>query len=185
MPVLEKKLTDIHHDLIEGCKANNRRAQCEIYKLYYRAMYSTSLRILNNTAEAEDIMQEAFLDAFKKIEQYTGSGSFGGWLKRIVVNKSLDALKRAKDNSYIEEFEIDVAENYEEVVYEEEIINSTEKIKSAVKVLPNEYRIVLSLFLFEGYDHEEISSILKISNASSRTRYSRAKTKLLQILSSN
>jgi len=182
---LDKKVADIHQDLIDACKANSSKAQCEIYKLYYKAMYNTSIRILNNAADAEDVMQESFLDAFRKIDQYSGSGSFGGWLKRIVVNKSLDALKRAKDTSYIEEFEIDVAESREEIVYEEDITNSTEKIKSAVKILPDEYRIVLSLFLFEGYDHEEISSILKISNASSRTKYSRAKSKLLKILSPN
>jgi len=182
---LEKKVADIHQELIEECKTNSRKAQYEIYKLYYKAMYNTSLRILNNTADAEDIMQESFLDAFKKIDQYTGTGSFGGWLKRIVVNNSLDALKRAKENSYLEEFEIDVAENEEDLVYEQDIINSTEKIKSAVKTLPDEYRIVLSLFLFEGYDHEEISTILNISNSSSRTRYSRAKSKLVQILNSN
>ena len=180
-----KRLKIIHQDLIDACKRNERKAQFEIYKLYYKAMYNTSLRIIGNRADAEDIMQESFLDAFKKIDQYTGTGSFGGWLKRIVVNNSLDALKRAKENSYLEEFEIDVAENEEDLVYEQDIINSTEKIKSAVKTLPDEYRIVLSLFLFEGYDHEEISTILNISNSSSRTRYSRAKSKLVQILNSN
>ena len=96
-PVLDKKGADIHKDLINACKANSSKAQYEIYKLYYKAMYNTSVRIMNNSADAEDVMQESFLDAFRKIDQYTGSGSFGGWLKRIVVNNSLDAIKRSKE----------------------------------------------------------------------------------------
>ncbi|MCD4681575.1 MAG: sigma-70 family RNA polymerase sigma factor [Bacteroidales bacterium] len=182
---MDKKVADIHQDLIDACKANSCKAQCEIYKLYYKAMYNTSIRILNNAADAEDVMQESFLDAFRKIDQYSGSGSFGGWLKRIVVNNSLDAVKKQKESSYIDDHEVEVAEKAEEIFYDEEIFSSAEKIKSAVKMLPDEYRTVISLFLFEGYDHEEISSILKISNASSRTRYSRAKSKLVQILNRN
>lgn len=182
---MDKKVADIHQDLIDACKANSSKAQCEIYKLYYKAMYNTSIRILNNAADAEDIMQESFLDAFRKIDQYSGSGSFGGWLKRIVVNNSLDVVKKQKESSYIDDHEVEVAEKVEEIFYDEEIFSSAEKIKSAVKMLPDEYRTVISLFLFEGYDHEEISSILKISNASSRTRYSRAKSKLVQILNIN
>lgn len=180
---LEKAVADIHRDLIEACRANNSKAQYEIYKLYYRAMYNTAMRMLNNSAEAEDVMQEAFLDAFRKIDQYTGTGSFGGWLKRIVVNKCLDNLKKQREESYFEDYEIDIPDERDDVSYEEEVINSTEKIKNAMKLLPDEYRIILSLFLFEGYDHEEISSILQISNASSRTRYSRAKSRLLSVIS--
>jgi RNA polymerase sigma-70 factor (ECF subfamily) len=92
----EAAFRNLHQDLLDGCKTGDQKAQFKIYKLYYKAMYNTSLRIVNNTMEAEDIMQEAFLSAFEKIDTYSGTVSFGAWLKRIVINRSLDALSRRK-----------------------------------------------------------------------------------------
>jgi RNA polymerase sigma factor (sigma-70 family) len=182
---IKKKLgtswKNIHHDLIEACKEGERKAQLKLYKLYYRAMYNTSLRIVNDTAEAEDIMQESFLNAFQQIHTYLGNVSFGSWLKRIVVNKSLDALRKNKPEISIEEDNLDFPEIIEECL-DEEIRMQAAVIRDAIFELPEEYRIVISLFLLEGYDHEEISEILKISNNLSRTRYVRAKQKILQIL---
>jgi RNA polymerase sigma-70 factor (ECF subfamily) len=143
-------------------------------------MYNTSLRILNNSPEAEDVMQDSFLDAFRKIDSYSGEGSFGGWLKRIVVNNSLDALKKRKDLVSIEESKIEMEDI--QVPYAENVDYKVEEIKSALKNLSEDNRVIVSLFLFEGYDHEEISQVLKISNNTSRTRFSRAKGKLLKIL---
>ena len=80
----------IHDKLIEACRYNNRKSQLQIYNLYYKAMYNTAFRIMKDSAEAEDIMQEAFLTAFQRIENYKGDASFGAWLKRIVVNKAID-----------------------------------------------------------------------------------------------
>ena len=94
---MEAASVNIHQELIERCRKNDQKAQLEIYKLYYKPMYNTSLRILNHEAEAEDVMQESFLDAFRKIEEYKGEGSFGGWLRRIVVNNSIDTLKKRKE----------------------------------------------------------------------------------------
>ena len=88
----------MHQDLIELCRHGDRNAQLKLYKLYYKAMYNTSLRIVKNEAEAEDLMQESFLDAFRKLDTYKGDASFGSWLKRIVINNSLDALKKRKIN---------------------------------------------------------------------------------------
>jgi RNA polymerase sigma-70 factor (ECF subfamily) len=147
-------------------------------------MYNTCLRIVNDTAEAEDIMQESFLDAFQRIESYTGEGSFGSWLKRIVVNRSLDYLRKQKDIISLEEAAIDLPDQVEES-REEELQLQVAGVKKAIFQLPDEYRIVLSLFLLEGYDHEEIAQILHISNQLSRTRYSRARQKLLVILKEN
>lgn len=144
-------------------------------------MYNTSLRIVNDTAEAEDVMQESFLGAFQRIEGYTGEGSFGSWLKRIVVNNSLDLLRKNKPNVSIEEESLDFPVIVEESL-EEEIKLQAAEIKEAIMRLPEEYRVVISLFLLEGYDHEEISEILGISNNLSRTRFVRAKQKVLQIL---
>jgi RNA polymerase sigma-70 factor (ECF subfamily) len=171
---------NIHHDLIEACKRQEQYAMYEIYKLYYKAMYNTSLRIVNNTAEAEDIMQDSFLDAFQKIEGYKGTASFGSWLKRIVINNSLDQLKRVTGLSFIEEYDAEIpdtgTDEYDNTDYK------IEEIKRAITQLADDYRVILSLYLLEGYDHEEIGNILGISNNTSRVRYFRAKNKLVELL---
>jgi RNA polymerase sigma factor (sigma-70 family) len=147
-------------------------------------MFNTSLRIVNDPAEAEDIMQESFLDAFQHLQGYTGEGSFGSWLKRIVINRSLDYLRKLKDTLPLEEVKYDIPDNSEEN-REEEIQFQVGEVRRAISMLPEDYRVVLTLFLLEGYDHEEISQILNISNQLSRTRYSRARQKLLGILKQN
>jgi RNA polymerase sigma factor (sigma-70 family) len=172
---------DIHLDLINECKAGSRSAQFKIYKLYYKTMFNTSLRIVNDTAEAEDVMQESFLVAFQKLHTWSGEGSFGSWLKRIVVNNSLDVLRKSKPVISLDE--TTVALEPEEIpVDEEEIQMKVEEIKTAIAQLPDEYRVVMTLFLFENFSHEEISETLNISNNLSRTRYSRARQKVLQII---
>ncbi|MCX6243885.1 MAG: sigma-70 family RNA polymerase sigma factor [Bacteroidetes bacterium] len=178
---METAYINIHQDVIDACKTGDRNAQFRIYKLYYKAMYNTSLRIVNDTAEAEDIMQESFLDAFRRIDSYTGEGSFGSWLKRIVINNSLDELRKKKEMVSIEASELEFPEVVEEN-REEEIRLQVTEVKETIGELPEEYRIVITLFLFEGYDHEEISEILGISNNLSRIRFLRAKQRLLKIL---
>ena len=90
------KYRDIHHQLIANCKKGDQKAQLEIYKLYYKAMYNSALRILKNQADAEDVMQDSFLDAFTRIQLYREEGSFGGWLKRIVINNAMDFIRKQK-----------------------------------------------------------------------------------------
>lgn len=181
---IKETYIEVNQQLVDGCRKNKRSAQIRIYEIYYKAMYNTSLRILNNREEAEDIMQEAFLDAFKKINNYKGTGSFGAWLKRIVVNKSIDHL-RAKKNTISLEEEIFVVEDVEDTSYEDEAhVNNTftrmDEIRGAVEKLPHHHKIVISLYLLEGYDHQEIAQILKISYNNARARYFRAKKELLK-----
>lgn len=128
--------------------------------------------------EAEDVMQEAFLSAFEKIDTYKGEVSFGAWLKKIVINRSLDHLKKKRVK-----FE-EVTEKTERIPdYQMEIKEvDVNQIKKAIQQLPDGYRVVLSLYLIEGYDHEEISQILEISNSASRTQLLRAKNKLREQL---
>lgn len=170
----------IHQDLIDKCRLNDKKAQFEIYKLYYKQMYNTSLRILKNTAEAEDTMQDSFLDAFRKLDAFKGDGNFGGWLRRIVVNNSLDAIKRRKETLALEENKLEIVDEKDE--YIENVEYQVEEIKKGMNLLPEEHRVIISLFLFEGYDHDEIAQILAISNNASRTRFSRAKGKLIKVL---
>lgn len=178
---LESAYINIHQEIIDACKEGDRNAQFRIYKLYYKAMYNTSLRILNDTMEAEDIMQDAFLQAFQRIHSYTGQGSFGSWLKRIVVNKSLDALRKRKEIISLDEKNMEFPDTLEEN-REEEIQLQVNEVKEAVYELPAEYRLVTTLFLFEQCTHEEISEMLHISNNLSRTRLARAKQKILKII---
>jgi len=176
----EAAFRNLHQDLLDGCKTGDQKAQFKIYKLYYKAMYNTSLRIVNDTMEAEDIMQEAFLSAFEKIETYSGTVSFGAWLKRIVINRSLDALSRRK--AIFEDIELHVGirdENSDDAVRKEELDIKVGEVKEAIDRLPDGYRIILSLYLLEGYDHDEIAEILNISSSTSRSQLSRAKQKLI------
>ena len=178
MKTLETVFKNIHQEVIDQCRAGDRKAQFQLYKLYYRGMYNVSLRLVGNETDAEDIMQDAFLNAFRKIDSYRGESSFGSWLKKIVVNRSLDFLKKKKVTfvpvtERIADREVDPSEARE--------INP-ELIKKAITQLPDGYRVVLSLYLLEGYDHEKISQILGISNSASRTQYMRAKNKLKEII---
>jgi RNA polymerase sigma-70 factor (ECF subfamily) len=170
--------THIHQDIIERCREGEQKAQFQIYKLYYKAMYNTSYRIVNDRMEAEDIMQEAFLKAFDKIHTYSGTVSFGAWLKRIVINHSLDELKKKKIKiDFMEETDLPagiVLETKDEI-NDTEITARIETIHEAINALPDGYRIVLSLYLLEGYDHEEIAEILHMSSSTSRSQYTRAK----------
>ncbi|MBN2613059.1 MAG: sigma-70 family RNA polymerase sigma factor [Bacteroidales bacterium] len=179
----EGQRQNIHRHLIERCRKQDQAAQFEIYKLYYKAMYNTALRMVNNPADAEDIMQESFLQAFTKINTYKGEVDFGAWLKKIVINKSIDLLRSRKA---IFEVIDDTVKNYETEEYslenEEEIIGEVNRIKQAIAGLADGYRVVLSLYLIEGYDHEEIGQILKITPSGSRSQLTRAKQKLTEIL---
>ena len=167
-------------ELLLRCKDGEQSAQFEIYKCYYRAMYNTALRILNNSFEAEDMMQESFLIAFTKLSTFKGEVTFGSWLKRIVINKCLTQLKK---NNRFEEVKMEVYR--EEKVEEDLSIDSSIKpqlILNAMNDLKENYRVALNLHLIEGYDYEEISEIMNISYENSRTTISRAKSKLRTVL---
>lgn len=176
---MEVVYKNTHQELIEQCRQGNQRAQAELYKMYYKAMYNTSLRILNRTADAEDIMQDSFLDAFRHLHEYRGTANFGAWLKRIVINNSLDTLKKNSGLTFVEEYDHEIPLDDTE---QEDISPRVEEIRLAIGELPSDLRVVLSLYLLEGYDHEEIAEILNISNNTSRIRYFRAKNKLLDII---
>jgi RNA polymerase sigma-70 factor (ECF subfamily) len=178
---LETIVKDIHQDLIEACRHQNRNAQIRIYELYFKALYNTSLRIVSNTAEAEDIMQESFLEAFRKIEDYRGEGSFGAWLKRIVVNNSINHLRKKREMISLDESTIELRDPApDEQEYSENVFCRLEEIREGIKKLPENYRILISLHLLEGYDHEEMAEIFNTTNGNIRVKYLRAKQKLLQ-----
>ena len=165
-------------ELIILCQQKNQKAQCEIYNRYAKAMYNVSYRIVKDLHFAEDVMQEGFLKAFTKIDTYKQEVAFGSWLKRIIVNCSIDFYK--KNNQFKpEDFDTTLYKIGENETSLTEVSDFNElKVKQILEVingLKYNYRMILNLFFIEGYDHEEISEILNISYANCRTSLSRAK----------
>ncbi len=173
---------DQHIGLVKRCQEGDVTSFKRLYEQYAKAMYNTSLRIVNNAVEAEDVLQESFIDAFHHIGSFQNKSSFGAWLKQIVVNKSINHLKRKR----IDLVEMKEAEVTQHTEYAEddkaEVQLQVALILNAVKQLPPGYRTVLSLYLLEGYDHEEIAQVLGVAESTVRTQYIRAKQKLLTII---
>ncbi len=178
------ELTVLPHrdELIERCKRGDTLGYKDLYQRYARAMFNTCLRIVNNVAEAEDVLQESFTEAFKNLDRFEYRTSFGGWLKQICINRSINQLNKKRFN-WVDIDEADAHNRMEETgIDESEIQIKVTSVKKAIMVLPDGYRTVLSLYLLEGYDHEEISEILNVAESTTRTQYMRAKQKLLQLL---
>lgn len=168
----------LNNNLIEACKKNDRKAQLAIYKNYCDAMYFVAFRFLKNSFEAEEAIQEGFITAFSKLDQYSGESTFGAWLKKIIIHKSLDMLRSKKMNMIaLNEHNLEMIDEDEDWEVDETV--NLEQIKQEIENLPEKYRFPIMLFLMEGYDHEEISEILNIKVVSSRTLVHRGK-KLLQ-----
>jgi len=171
----------IHDKLIEECRRGSRTAQFRLYELYSKAMLNTAYRIMGNREEAEDMLQEAFTDCFRKIGTYRTDSTFGAWLKTIVINRCITRLrKREAELVYVEDYSWHEMQQEEP---QETAWPAPQVIAKAVDRLPEGYRVVFSLYLLEGYDHTEISQILGISESTSKTQYLRAKEKLKRILS--
>ena len=172
-------------ELVERCKQGDSLGYQLLYQRYSKAMYNTSLRIVNNSADAEDVLQEAFLDAFRSLNDFHYRSTFGAWLKKIVINKSINTLRKRR--VYFVEIDEDsdngvMALPQEDQLDEAELEYQVANVKKAIQKLPDGYRAVISLYLLEGYDHEEIAGILNISHNTVRTQYVRAKQKLLTII---
>lgn len=171
-----------HQDIVEKCKRGNRRAQFELYRLYSRAMYNVCLRMLRHEQDAEDLLQNSFVDVFTKLHTFKYHSSVGAWIKRIVVNNCINHLKR--NRLQLEELEdqhiSDVPD--ERPKPDKEAALSVAQIKQAVNMLPDGYRVVFTLYAIEGYDHKEIADVLDITEATSKSQYSRARKKLRAIV---
>jgi RNA polymerase sigma factor (sigma-70 family) len=169
----------IHAPLIEECRKGNSRAQYSLYNQYSKAMFNLACRLLNNREDAEDVLQEAFTECFRNIASFRFESTFGAWLKQIVVNRCINQIKKKKiDLCYCETLP-HIAEEDPEEEYD------TREIVKAIEKLPDGYRIILSLYLLEGYDHAEIAQILGISESTSKSQYLRAKEKVRILISKN
>jgi RNA polymerase sigma-70 factor (ECF subfamily) len=175
----EMDATQTHRDLIERCREGQRDAQFELYRLYSQAMYNTALRMVRHPHDAEDVLQSIFVEVFSKLESFRYESSIGAWIKRITINKCINFLKSRRLTFSELTVNADKAEANEP---ENEPVFSVDKINRAISELPDGYRVVFSLYALEGYDHEEIGQILGVTEATSKSQYSRAKSKLREML---
>ncbi|MEL4307122.1 RNA polymerase sigma factor [Joostella sp. CR20] len=159
--------------LIELCKQQNRKGQEELYKLFSRKLYSVCLKYSRNQAEAEDNLHDSFMLIFDKIGTYNFKGSFEGWLKRVTINTVLQ--------KYREKGTFDVLPNHLENDIEVEIEQpdiSLDYLLKCIQELPDRYRLSFNLYVLDGYSHKEISTMLGISEGTSKSNLARAKMAL-------
>lgn len=176
---MEQKVLFIHKDLVEKSKKNDRGAQYRLYELYVDAMFNIGMRMLNSKEDAEDVVQESFVHAFKNLSSFRYESTFGAWLKRIVINRCINFLKLKK-------IELAPIEDHDYYLTDETIdsVSSIDitKVKKGMELLPKGYKQIINLYLIEGYDHIEIGEILGVSNSTSKSQYHRAKKKLIEII---
>ena len=175
-----KQTEQVHQSLISLCKNNCAKSQMQLYKMYCNAMLLVAHRYVNDRFIAEDIMQEAFVKAFQNLTTYKNEVTFGSWLKRIVINQSIDHLKKNKLELVV--LNEEVIRKFEEEDWRVESTVSLDRIIKTIASLKDKYRLVLTLYLLEGYDHQEISEILQITENTSRTQLLRGKKVLKEQL---
>jgi len=183
---------DITQVLVERARKGDQQSVYRLYKMYVGAMYNISIRIVANHLDAEDVLQESFVSAFSNLRTYKGEATFGAWLKRIVINKSINHAKKQKiwfaDAEQLPEAE-DLADEDELAENDPLALISPEMIHEAVKTLPAKAKAVFSLYLLEGYQHKEIARMLDVAESTSKAHYQRAckllREKLLEQLRIN
>ncbi len=177
---METNILYTHKELVEQSKLGDRNSQYKLYELYVDAMYNISMRMVRIKEDAEDIVQDSFVEAFNKLDSFKYESTFGSWLKRIIINKSINHLKKRRilatpidDQMY----RIKAEDNEDEAP-----VMEIKKVIKGIRLLPAGYQQIISLYLIEGYDHIEIGEILNISSSTSKSQYHRAKKKLIEIV---
>lgn len=165
--------------IVARCRMGDARAFHDLYHAYSKAMYNICLRMTGHSADAEDVLQEAFVQIFKNLDKLATDSSLTAWVKRIVVNHCLSYLRKKK--VYFEEVE-DQEWKSEDGVDEKEHMLTVATVKEAIGQLPAGYRTVLNLYIFEDYSHREIAGLLNISESTVKTQYMRAKERVRQIV---
>lgn len=177
---METNILYTHKGLVEKSKLGDRNAQYKLYELYVDAMYNVSMRMMRIKEDAEDVVQDSFIDAFNNLSSFRYESTFGSWLKRIVVNKSINQLKKKKIDIVPIENEMYHIKN--DIEDEKADAMDIKKVIKSIRLLPAGYQQIINLYLIEGYDHIEISEILDITSSTSKSQYHRAKKKLIEII---
>ena len=171
-----------HQDIVAACQRGDRKAQFELYRLYSKAMYNICLRMLNSVENAEDVLQNSFVDVFTKLDSFRHESTVGAWIKRIVINNCINFLKKRR-LEFAELTDHAGATAFVDPSVSDAVLNVA-VIQNAISKLPDGYRVVFTLYAMEGYDHEEIGEILGVTEATSKSQYSRAKARLREVLQS-
>ena len=171
----------IHKYLVQRSQSGDRSAQNELYKLYVNAMYNICRRMLGDPEEAKDVLQDSFIDAFSRIKTLKNEVTFSAWLKRIVVNNCINHLK--KKRLVFNEWDESIENQEENIEYDNDFRKEEiKKVLNAVDQISEGCKVVLNLYIFEGYNHKEIAQILNISVSASKAQYSKAKAKVRKLL---
>lgn len=178
---MDQQPINLHQDVIDRCLTGSREAQYQLYKLYSKGMFNICLRMVNDRDDADDILQDSFISAFRNLKSYRADAPFGAWMKRIVVNKSITFIKKSRGMMVpLEDNLAEVADDNSHDFSEDQL--RVNRIREGIKLLPDGFRTVLTMYLLEGFDHKEISDVLGISESTSKSQYLRAKKKLSSIM---
>jgi RNA polymerase sigma-70 factor (ECF subfamily) len=173
--------------IIEGCLRNNRRSQEELFKLFYGKMLSVCMRYTNDRDTAQEVLQEGFIKIFEKLGAFDYKGSFEGWIRRIIANTAIDAIRRSKKDPYLSDNDNDFKLGTEDTMVDRENLETmdlkAEVAMEAIQQLSPAYRTVFSLYVLEDYSHKEISEMLGISEGTSKSNLAKARMNLQKILS--
>jgi RNA polymerase sigma-70 factor (ECF subfamily) len=172
--------------IISGCLKNDRRAQEELFKLFYGKMLGVCMRYAKDRDTAEEILQEGFIKIFGKLEAFDYKGSFEGWMRRIVANTAIDSIRKSKKDPLLTDKDEDFKLGAEDPMVEKEEMEfvglKAEIAMEAIGELSPAYRAVFNLYVMEEYTHKEIAEILGISEGTSKSNLSKAKMNLQKIL---
>lgn len=166
--------------LIDMCKNGDPNAYTGLYNQYAKYVYNAICRYVEHTAEAEDILQETFVDAYRNINSLNNPDHFGGWVKRIAINKAINWLQRRR--LILIEFEPEKATIADEFVDEDDFEYTMSKVSEAIEALPLTYKTVFQLYAIENIPQQEIAQLLGMTHTGVRTQYFRAKNRLLETL---
>lgn len=175
--------------LIDGCLKEDRKSQQALHKMFYGKMKAVCLRYTRDNDQAMDVVQEGFVKVFTNLEKYTGVGSFEGWMRRIMVNLSIDRFRRLKhdfvllgDNQNLEEWEDEVGDDAEDNEMDAIYDITPEQIIDAMQQLSPAYRTVFNLYVYENYTHQDIAEALGISVGTSKSNYAKARKNVKKLL---
>jgi RNA polymerase sigma factor (sigma-70 family) len=171
-----------HEEVIERCKRGDSSAYTELYNRYAKEVYNTIYRLVNHTGEAEDLLQETFVSAFQAIQRFEHTGGFRAWIKRIAINKSISWLRKKKIR-FVELETSGARAPDEDGIDENAFAFRVEEVKKAIEELPEGYRTIVQLHVFENITHTEIAGMLGLENNNVRIQYHRAKQRILKTLS--
>ena len=160
-------------EIIKGCKKGSKAHQKELYSLYSKILFNLSLKYCTSFTEAEDNLHDSFIEIFSKIDTFKNTGSFEGWMKRITINK---AISKFKKNIYFEPTENLIYPIQDTEIEINEFNISLDKMLELIQSLPNQYRLVFSLYELDNYSHKEIAEMLQISEGTSKSNLYKAKS---------